>query len=224
MNAKIGHASIDENGNIAGGAVGDQTKKEICIRPWYNKPWNVVLKCTDTVLAKKAAAIMKKICADPNYGYDQSQRLTAYNAIKKNNWEITGAKGEADCSSLICLVYILAGIGDLLPSHTTRSLRKALLATGKFVEYTDISHINSDKYAQEGDVYLSEGHHVVMITDVDHPEEVPVKKTELIHTVVKGDTLFDIAERYGSTVEDLVQFNNIRRPDIISIGQKIIIK
>lgn len=69
---------------------------------------------------------MKQVCSDPDYGYDQNQRLTAYNAIKANNWNVAGAKGEADCSSLICLVLILAGLTDLLPSHTTRSPKKGI--------------------------------------------------------------------------------------------------
>lgn len=38
--AIIGHASIDENGQIAGGEVGDQTGREICTREWYmHKFW-----------------------------------------------------------------------------------------------------------------------------------------------------------------------------------------
>ena len=224
MSAKIGHASIDENGNIAGGTIGDQTSKEICIRGWYNKPWNVVLKCTDESLAKKAVKMLKQICSDPNYGYDQNQRLTAFNAIKNNDWHISGAKGEADCSSLICLVLILAGLTELSPSHTTRSLRKALLATGKFVEYTDSSHTASDKYAQDGDVYLSEGHHVVMVTDDGHSDPVPVNKVDLVHIVVKGDNLTRIAAKYKVTVAYLAEINNIKNPDAISIGQKIKIK
>jgi hypothetical protein len=51
MSIKIAHASIDENGNIANGKIGDQTKNEICIKNWYNKPWNVYLECTDPVIA-----------------------------------------------------------------------------------------------------------------------------------------------------------------------------
>ena len=44
MAVKIGHASIDENKKIKGGAAGDQTGGEVCIRKWYNKPWEFVLR------------------------------------------------------------------------------------------------------------------------------------------------------------------------------------
>ena len=44
MAVRIGHASIDENGNASGGRAGDQTGKELCTRDWYTKGWNVLLK------------------------------------------------------------------------------------------------------------------------------------------------------------------------------------
>lgn len=41
---KIVHASINEKGGIKGGKPGDQTGKEICVRTYYNHPWNSVLR------------------------------------------------------------------------------------------------------------------------------------------------------------------------------------
>lgn len=43
-NNQLVHASINENGTIKGGQVGDQTGGEICIRGYYNYPWDVVLR------------------------------------------------------------------------------------------------------------------------------------------------------------------------------------
>lgn len=43
-NGQIVHASINENGKTTGGQPGDQTGKEICIRSYYNYPWDVVLR------------------------------------------------------------------------------------------------------------------------------------------------------------------------------------
>lgn len=42
----IVHASINENGGVAGGRPGDQTGREICTRSYYNKPWDCVLRYT----------------------------------------------------------------------------------------------------------------------------------------------------------------------------------
>lgn len=43
------------------------------------------------------------------------------------------------------------------------------------------------------------------------------------HTVVKGDTLSEIAVRYGTTVKKLVELNNIKDPDVIVVGQVLTI-
>lgn len=47
---------------------------------------------------------------------------------------------------------------------------------------------------------------------------------EIVYTVVKGDTLSKIANRYGTTVAELVKLNDIKNPNLIIIGQKITIE
>lgn len=46
---QLAQASIDENGNIMGGKVGDQTGQEIHIRSYYNYPWDCVLRYPEAV-------------------------------------------------------------------------------------------------------------------------------------------------------------------------------
>lgn len=45
----------------------------------------------------------------------------------------------------------------------------------------------------------------------------------LDYTVVAGDTLNKIAHDYNSTVANILKFNHIPNPDLIRIGQKIIV-
>ncbi len=45
----------------------------------------------------------------------------------------------------------------------------------------------------------------------------------VIYVVRKGDTLWKIAKRFGSTVNDIVRVNGIERPDKINAGEKIYI-
>lgn len=159
---KIGHASIDERNKISGGKKGDQTGKEICIREWYSKPWNVMLVCTDTSLASRAAEYMKAICENDSFGYDQSERTTGYlNIVNAKNKVENALPGEFDCSSLVASCYKLAGL-NINHNCTTRNLKQALLNTKKFVAYTDSEHLHSDAYATVGAIYLKEGSHVVM--------------------------------------------------------------
>lgn len=43
------------------------------------------------------------------------------------------------------------------------------------------------------------------------------------YTIKKGDTLWGIARRYGTTVQNLVEWNNIKTPNLIYPGQKLIL-
>ena len=220
MAIKIGHASIDEKGKISGGKIGDQTGKEIFIRNWYSKPWNVYLECTDKKLADKAAKYMEQICKDDNYGYDQGQRLTGYNSIVANKGKVKGGKGEFDCSSLVASCYKLAGL-NISPALTTRNMRSALLATGKFKAYTGAKYLKSNTYAKRGGIYLKEGSHVVMALEDSKKSETV--KDENTYTVKPGDTLSKIAKVHNTTVDSLVRLNNIKNPNVINIGQKLIL-
>jgi LysM repeat protein len=46
---------------------------------------------------------------------------------------------------------------------------------------------------------------------------------EVVHVVVRGDTLGKIASKYGSTVSALVEVNQIANPNVIRIGQNIVV-
>lgn len=48
--------------------------------------------------------------------------------------------------------------------------------------------------------------------------------TTTTYTVQKGDTLSAIAKKYNTTVDKLVKANNIKDPNVISVGQKLTIK
>ena len=99
----IAHASIDENGKISVGSAGDQTSKEVCIRSWYNKPWQYVLRIKDSKVRKQFANNMIDL-AKANYaGYDQSQRNTLLAQAKKVDFDFTKitTKCECDCSSAV---------------------------------------------------------------------------------------------------------------------------
>jgi hypothetical protein len=45
----------------------------------------------------------------------------------------------------------------------------------------------------------------------------------ITYIVQAGDTLYDIALRYGVTVDEIVEANNLENPDVLKIGQELII-
>lgn len=49
-------------------------------------------------------------------------------------------------------------------------------------------------------------------------------RVNFVYRVIWGDTLSKIARRYGTTVNNLVRLNNIRNPNLIYIGQRILIR
>ena len=54
------------------------------------------------------------------------------------------------------------------------------------------------------------------------PEEAPKKQpTVLVHVVQQGETLWDIAQAYGITVDSIVSANDLSNPNRLRVGQKL---
>ena len=241
MAVKIGHASIDENGKVAGGKAGDQTAKEVCTRDWYADNWSVLLRPKKAAVAEKMAKFCEKACANSKIGYDQYQRNTLRTKAKAAKWDaskITEAC-ETDCSAFMTVCAEAAGLsmdsaytsGNAPTTHTMRAKFKA---TGEFDVLTDSKYLTSSNYLKRGDVLVKESGHTVMVlsdgskvkstTDSEATKTTTQNTTatkEIVHTVKKGDTLSAIANKYGTTVQKLAEYNNIKNPNQLSVGQKI---
>lgn len=66
----------------------------------------------------------------------------------------------------------------------------------------------------------------VVVEEAEVVEVAPVAVEKKTHTVVAGDTLFNIAKQYlgdGNRYMELAQANNIANPDHIEVGQVITI-
>lgn len=51
-----------------------------------------------------------------------------------------------------------------------------------------------------------------------------LKQSVTYYTVKKGDTLSAVANKYNTTYQELAKLNNIKNPNIIHVGQKLLIK
>ena len=187
MTVRIGHASMDEQGCAAGGKAGDQTGKEICIRPWYRGNWKVLLRHADPETAKRIASSCIAACGNENLGYDQSGRNTGLAAASAANWDLgaIGTTAEFDCSSLVTACVQAAGvkIWDGGNAPTTRTLQRVLCATGDFLALTEGKFLTGTAYLQAGDILLNPGSHVVIVLDTS-----PMAGEEKINTVRSGVT------------------------------------
>lgn len=166
MAVKIGHASLDEHGKIAGGSAGDQTGKEVRIQNWFNKGWNVVLRPMDPTMAEAMAQSMEKACRNDNVGYDQGGRNSLHARAKDVGYDLSliAVPCECDCSSLMHVVAIAGGANLPYGSNglTTRDMVDAFMATGQFEKLTDSKYLTSDKFIKRADVLVKEGSHTAM--------------------------------------------------------------
>jgi hypothetical protein len=167
MAVKIGHASIDENGKIAGGSAGDQSKKEVCTRNWYDKEWNILLRPKSPELAEKSAQFVEAAAANDAIGYDQNQRNTLYKQAKANNFDASkiNVKCECDCSSLMHTAAIAGGARLNYGSNgfTTRNMGAEFADSGDYLLIKDAEYLKSDKKLKRGDILVKEGSHTVMV-------------------------------------------------------------
>lgn len=181
MAVTICHASIDERGRANSGKAGDQTKKEVCTRTWYSKPWDVVLRYKDAKIAKKAAEIAKKLADSNLVGYDQYQRNTLYQALEKNNWDVdkyikSGVKTETDCSAFMYAVYccLIPAMRSDSNAPVTSTMKNFYIKHG-FKAYSEQEYLSSDANLKVGDVLVKASAHTVMAI-TDGSNVAPVKK------------------------------------------------
>lgn len=76
-------------------------------------------------------------------------------------------------------------------------------------------YVDRDKFTK--DIFLSDN------TPTPEPDPPPKYNSNIYYTVRAGDTLSHIALWYNTTVEELVKLNDIQNPNLIYIGQKILI-
>ena len=164
----ISNSGGDENGNIKGGKAGDQSKKEWQLRSWYSRPWTCVLRFPDVVVGTLLAQLGIDAALNDKIGYDQGQRYTYQEQLKKVGWlpsKIT-TPCEDDCTAGVnANVHAAAYLLDIpalkkIPETSVRSsnMRKLYAAAG-FQVLTDSKYLKSGDYLLPGDILLYDSHH-----------------------------------------------------------------
>ena len=190
MSVLIAHASLGEGGKVNYGKAGDQTGKEVCIRSWYNKPWQYLIRFSDSRIAEKVAVCMEAACKNDNIGYDQSQRNTLLREARKYNYDVSkiNVPCETDCSALVSVACMYAGIPESLLTlngncATTRTLTQILKSTGKVEVYSTPPYIAKTDRLRRGDILIKPSSHVVVVVKA----ETPIKSLdEIAKEVIKG--------------------------------------
>lgn len=190
---KIAHASIDERGKISGGKAGDQTGKEVCIRDYYSKNWNVVIRMKNPAMRQKVADCMIKAANNNHIGYDQYQRNTLLNYARNVGYDPSKVNVvcETDCSALVTLACIYAGISEKAlvvngNSATTSTLKSRLQATGAVEVFTAREYTATSKKLVVGDILIAEGHHTAVVVQTDKKDITDKELHEIALQVIDG--------------------------------------
>lgn len=104
----------------------------------------------------------------------------------------------------------------------------ALIVGAFSVDYTVQRGDTLGRIARDNDVSLAD---LVEANGINNPNliypgqvlVIPGEEPDVTHTVVRGDTLARIASAYGSSITALIQANNISNPNLIRIGQSILV-
>lgn len=89
-------------------------------------------------------------------------------------------------------------------------------------QFTDRGSVNGINGTVDRDIYTKEIflEEIDEIPQVEKPNQNQQPNTQTVYyTVKRGDTLWDIARRYGTTVSELAEINGIANPNLIFPGQ-----
>ena len=92
------------------------------------------------------------------------------------------------------------------------------------IQYTDRGTVpgvrdNTDRDLYTQDIFLSDTSEIPSVENGTQN----FNTQNVIYTVQKGDTLSEIANRFGTTVQEIANINNIANPNLIFPGQKLTI-
>lgn len=162
----IANSGKDENGKYKGGKAGDQSGHEAELRKWYNRPWSCILRYPSLDTAILIAQLSIEMCLNNNVGYDQSNRNSYWNQLKKVGYRPSAITTpcEEDCTAGVSANVKAAGYLQNIPALqsvpicTSRNMRAQFKKAG-FTVLTDAKYLKSSSYLMPGDILLYENHH-----------------------------------------------------------------
>lgn len=158
----LGHARIDENGNVMYGQAGDQNGQELMYEDFGDNKWGFtkVFRVRDIDMAERIGDGVLQACRNDNIGYSQSDRYSMQTEMEKAG-SIYGIKNKCncDCSSLVRNACTIAGVrhqsgAQLSKYMRTYTQRDELMNTGLFEELVWKSGMKLYK----GDILWKNGH------------------------------------------------------------------
>ena len=90
------------------------------------------------------------------------------------------------------------------------------------LQYTDRGRVNGINGAVDRDSFTEEIflNETTEVPEIENLTEITNTQT-ISYTVQKGDTLWAIARRYGTTIDEIVNINNVANPNLIYPGETL---
>lgn len=224
MSVLFSSASLDENGGISGGKSGDQTGKEVRTTNAYqhSQGWRI-FRYPNSNIAYWIGTNARVMADNNNFGYDQSQRSTGYEASKSAGWEPANVTTpcELDCSSFVRTAVACALEKDIA-NFNTETEPNVLLNLG-FIEITG-TPLSELKL---GDIVCTVGKgHTEIVSSGSTVRDTTNQSAQLCTHIVKAnDTLWGISVKYygtGLKYSNIMKANNLATTRL-NCGQILII-
>ena len=178
------------------GTKGDQTGKEVCIRPWYSKPWDYMALHPDAIVREKHASAIEAACANNNIGYGQGDRNTLNTLAKTVGYDLSRVgKCNCDCSSLQHVAAVASGASGVTYGNngwTTTTMKSALQKAGYKI-ITDRGYLADKEYCVRGAIYVKAGSHTVCGLDKGECYKKTLNRAGISQTVAALKSVEQVA-------------------------------
>ena len=209
------------------------------VNDFYSTNNNLNYDKTEVAVIKNKEAIQKQITLKDSIGTtNENNKLISYKVDTNHlNYKISGGNIYVDGPIKINLIFQNKDTG-VLDSKTYDLLVNNTLPLGKDIDEKNvnvkITVLNKSVVVQnsniEADIVLNvflDIENIDKITIIGHIEQQNIDQNDFdsmyMYIVKKGDTLWDIAKKYKTTVDKIANINNIVDENKIDIGQKILI-
>ena len=129
---------------------------------------------------------------------------------------VDGVENTENCRTIDTDANCRAGANEKFRAETVIEVNSQ-----EFINQSGVVSANVDLNF-ETDMYRNSA--IPVIDNITMEDEENLEDYSVIIYVVKsGDTLWKIAKRFGSTVDDIVRVNGIERPDKLNVAEKIYI-
>lgn len=215
-------------------------EKEITyIKDFYSTKNNLKYDAKDVVVVKNKERIVKNINAKDNIGVTDSKNKVGSVVVSTEhlNTKVVGENLYVDGPIKLNVTFINQDTG-VVEGKSFELLVDTSIPLGKDVKDNEIevdikavskavSNINGNVEANVNIEFVIEIENIDKVVLIDEITDEDIMDNELssmyVYIIKKGDTLWDIAKKYKTTVDKIANTNNITDPNKLDIGEKILI-